>query len=337
MANEMSTVAKKAKSFWDTKEGTTGMVIGLGIFGAIGYGAYKIMPFLANLMENTFYTILFGGLSVALFYILVIDGTLRNRAWLAYRLMMRALTYSIISYDPVGVLREISKKAWERFQHIDECRIKVNGQVKQLEETIRGFYKDQKSLTTEATTWQSRGDMDKARSAASKLGRLNEAIARLESAAKRTQGFYTQLTRAQKAAEQIRENVDFEIGLVEREYKATTAAHTAWKMVREAFKGGSELDALEQDALAFLAEDYGNKLGEIDSFMEDSMKYIDNVDMQNAGFAEDGFKMLDTLNARQLNIVEAKVSLPAPQQQFIIPTVVGSASKIDYAKVTVKK
>jgi hypothetical protein len=44
MANEVSTnLVKKTKSFWDTKEGTTGMVLGAGILGLIGWGAYTVM------------------------------------------------------------------------------------------------------------------------------------------------------------------------------------------------------------------------------------------------------------------------------------------------------
>ena len=338
MSNELTTsVTKKAKSFWDTKEGTTGMIVGLGIFGAIGYGAFKIMPYLANLMENTFYTILFGALSVGLFYALVIDGSLRSRLWLMYKLMMRAMTYSIISYDPVGVLREISKKAWDRISHIDESRQKVNGQIKQIQEALDKFNRDQKQLIASATEYQRRNDTEHATQAAAKLGLLNQAIDRLTKTVNRTQGFYDQLTKAQKAVIQIRENVDFQIGLVETEYKASTAARNAWAAVSEALKGGSELDGLENDTFAWLAEDYGNQLGQIDSFMEDSMKYIDNVDMQNVMNADDGFKMLDSLNSRQLNVVEAKISLPAPTQSVIIPTVLSSVGSIDYSKAVQRK
>jgi hypothetical protein len=61
---DKTSLVKNAKSFWDSKEGTTGMVIGAGILGLIGYGAYQIMPYIANLMENTVYAIGFGRLRV---------------------------------------------------------------------------------------------------------------------------------------------------------------------------------------------------------------------------------------------------------------------------------
>jgi hypothetical protein len=335
MTTALTTVQQKAKSFWDTKEGTTGMVVGMGMLGLIGWGAYKIMPYIANLMENTFYAVLFGLLTVGLVYVTVIDGTLRNRLWMGYKLLMRALTYSIISYDPIGVLREIQKKAKERINLVDENRRKVNGQKMQIENTINSFNNDIKSLKSRVEARRARGELAEAQNDLSKLGRLGDAVQRLTIAFTRTEGFYTQLTRAHKALETIHENIDFEISIVEREYKATTAAHAAWKAVRDAFKGGSEFDELGQQTWAFLAEDYGNKLGEIDSFMTDSMKFIDNVDLTNEAHAQEGLKMLEDLNSRDLlNIVQPTAKPAITQQQsFVTMAPSMNAKTVDYASL----
>lgn len=338
MSNALTTVSNKAKSFWDTKEGTTGMVVGMAALGAIGYGLYKIMPFIANLLENTFYATLFGLLTVGLVYVTVIDNTLRTRLWLGYKLIMRALTYSIISYDPIGVLREIQKKALERIKTVNDNRVKVNGQKSQIEQTILSFKNDIKTITNRVEARRARGELAEAQNDLSRLGRVGEAVTRLNTAFTRTEGFYKQLTRAQKALETIHENIDFEIGIVEREYKATTAANAAWRAVRDAFKGGSEFDELGQQTWAFLAEDYGNKLGEIDSFMEDSMKYIDNVDLTNEAHAQEGLRMLDSLNSRDLtNIVQPTIkslsTAPSAPANFVNMAPSASAKTVDYASI----
>jgi hypothetical protein len=328
----MSNITTKAKSFWDTKEGTTGMVVGLGIFGAIGYGAYKIMPYLANLMENTFYTILFGALSVGLFYALVIDNTLRSRLWLAYKLLMRAVTYSIIAYDPVGVLRELQKKAKERIEDIAGNRNAVNGQVKQVEATVNSLLKDEKDLINKLEIQRKNGgDELEIRSNLSKLGKVRAAIERMKKALDQVKGFYDQLNRAYKALVIIDGDLDFEIGINEREYKAVTAAHTAWKAVRAAFKGTDEIDSLRADTLAWMAEDYGNKLGAIESFMEDSKSFIDGVDLQQMMYAEDGLKVLEGLNAYDLNVVQSKPALTQAVPNVLTPNLVGGRAKtVDY-------
>jgi hypothetical protein len=262
--NDMTTTSQKVKSFWDTKEGTTGMVVGLAIFSALGYGAYKIMPFLANLMENTFYTILFGALSVAMFYALVIDGTLRNRLWISYKLLMRAFTYSIIKYDPIGILREIQKKAKDRIKLVDDNRVTVKGQVRQIENTVVSFDADEKKIISMIETQKKQNaPQPEILNNLTRLGKIREAKVRLTKSLTQTQGFYTQLTRAFNALETIDGNIDFEISIMDREYKAINASHAAWKAVKAAFKGSDEMDSLRNDTMSFLAEDYGNKLGAI--------------------------------------------------------------------------
>lgn len=307
------TTTKSGKSFWDTKEGTTGMVMGLALFGAMGYGAYHLMPYVANLMENTFYALLFGAMSIGMFYALVIDGTLRSRGWLAYKMLMRALTYSIIKYDPIGILREIQKKAKERIRLVDESRRTVNGQVAQIDGTIQSFNKDVQTLS-KMIERQRKDNAPEAeiRNNLTKLGKVSEAVKRLTKSYTQTQGFYTQLTRAYNSLETIDGNIDFEIGIMEREYKAVNASHAAWKAVKAAFNGSDEIDSLRNDTLAFLAEDYGNKLGAIDSFMQDSKKFIDNVDLQNLMYADDGMKALDELNAFNMDVISTKTASAKP-------------------------
>lgn len=349
MSNLPSTnITKKAKSFWDTREGTFGMYFGAAALGLIGWGAYKLMPFIANLMENTFYAVLFGLLTIGLLYVTVIDGTLRNRLWLIYKLMMRALTYSIISYDPIGVLREIGKEAWKRIEEIDKSRKTVAGQVQQVQNALDESMADQKRLMNEVNHWKEKvantTDRDsiteynqKMNIAASKFGRLNGSIDRLTKARDRTQIFYDKLTQAHSTVTYIRENIDFEINVTEREYKATNAAHGAWVAVRQALKGTGEMDDLQNETLAYLAEDYGQKLGEIGSFMDDAQPFIDNVDLQKAMDAEEGMRMIDELNARQFGIVESRQALENNPSPTITPSVVTNLGRIDYATVRKNK
>lgn len=329
MSNDLVT---KTKSFWDTKEGTTGMLVGLGLFGALGYGAYKIMPFLANLMENTFYTIAFGALAVGLFYALVIDGTLRNRIWIMYKLLMRALTYSIIKYDPVGILKEIQKKAKERIELVAKHRNTVNGQVKQIESTVSDLEGESKKLVKQLELQrQKNADELEIRSNLSKLGKVNAAVERMKKSRDKVQGFYSQLNRAYKALEIIDSDIDFEINITEKEYKAVNAAHGAWKAVRAAFKGSDEIDNLRADTLAYMAEDYGNKLGAIESFMDDSKKFIDGVDLQQLMYADDGLKMLESLNAHDLNVVQSKSIQALTQSQPVYVPTASGAKTVDYS------
>jgi hypothetical protein len=328
---DKTSLVKNAKSFWDSKEGTTGRVIGAGILGLLGWGAYTIMPYIANLMQNLFYALGFGALCVFLIYALVIDGTLRNRMWLIYKLLMRALTYQIISYDPVGVLRETQEIAAKRIATIDKNRIDVNKSVMSLKATIAKFTKQKEQLIAQINVMQRQGrSQEDVANEAMKVGRLDEAITRTDKSYTMTSAFYAQLTKAQKAAETIHSNIDFEIDVSEEEYKAATSASNAWRAVRSAFKGGDDNDLLQANAFAVMADDYAFKLGEIDSFMADSQKFIESVDLQNAVYTDKGLQLLENLNARDLSVVHTQTMLPSAQPAVIVP-ISNSSTGVDYS------
>lgn len=305
MNNQLTNVSKKVKSFWDTSEGTTGMIVGLGLLGLVGWGLYKMLPFIITLLENTLYAAGLGVVLLTLIYVLVIDNRLRTRLWIGYKLLMRALTYSIISYDPIGVLREVQHQAKKRIGVVETNVTLVLGQKKHIDAAILEIDNEILQAKKRAESYKRRNDEDSLKNEAARLGRLAESSNRLLKAQKQTDGFHQQLVRALKAINQIHENIDFEINIVEREYKATQASHIAWKSVREAFKGTSEFDELGNDAWQVLADKYNNSLGEIDSFMNDSEQYIKAVETGNDVYTEEGLKILENLNQYQIIDVTA--------------------------------
>lgn len=307
----------KTKSFWDTKEGTTGMVFGLGILGALGYGAFKLMPYIADLMKNTFYAVGFGLAAVGLIYVFVIDGTARNRMWIFYKMMMKAITYSVIKYDPIGILREIQKKARERIDLVDKNRATVRGQIQTIQQTISSFDQQESTLSNSIAYLQRKQNQDEdIKTNAARLGRVHDAKERLQKSLDRVTGFYQQLNKASKALTQINDNIDFEISIMEREVKAVNASHTAWKAVKAAFKGNDQLNELQNDTLNFLTEDYSRKLGEIETFMDDSQKFINGAELQDGMYADAGMKLLEDLNARKLDVIPAKTSTTSAIPMF---------------------
>ncbi|POR55075.1 hypothetical protein B0G62_102686 [Paraburkholderia eburnea] len=327
MANELTTsaVRQRARSFWDTREGTTGMIVGAGLFGAIGWAAYKLMPYIANLLENTVYALLFGALAVGLFYVLVIDSTLRNRLWLIYQLLMRALTYSIIRYDPVGVLRETQKMAKARIQRVSDAIDKVKGKMRILRETTEGFRRDQQKLKEETLWMQQHGKSQlEINSHAMKIGRLEESIGRLSTAYQQINGVADKLDHAFETLTVMNSNIDFEIDLQEKEYAAANAAHEAWSALRSAFAGNTGMDQMRVATLTYMADDYNNKMGQIDSFVNDSEKYIAAADMQNDMYAEKGLKLLEKLNSQTFDLdISPRLQTPA-----VVPS---TANVVDFS------
>ena len=67
----------KPKSFWEKPEGKTGFLFAAGALGALGFGLYKILPFLIAIASNTLYL---AGLLMALgaLIYMILDPKVRN-------------------------------------------------------------------------------------------------------------------------------------------------------------------------------------------------------------------------------------------------------------------
>lgn len=310
MPNDLivSTSQNKPKSsFWDKPEGTTGMIVSGGIGLGILYGAYKVMPYLASFLSDTLHVVLS---LIALFVILwvtVFDGTLRNLLWLRYKLLMRALTYSVITYDPFGVLRETQEAAKQRIKDITACLIKVKGSVADIGNTIADLMEESNTIKRNVDALTRKGatkeQIDNQRI---RYAQTDEALKKLQRAYDLTNGWAGKLSHAKDALETINDNIAFKIRLDEKVYKAVNASHTAWKLFSAAFKGDSAMDSLQADTLAFLAEDYNQKIGEIDGYMNESQKFIDGFDLQQAVYTDEGMQLLNDLNSRDLSNITTK-------------------------------
>ncbi|AQH05841.1 hypothetical protein A9R05_43335 (plasmid) [Burkholderia sp. KK1] len=300
-------VKKAAQNFWGTKEGTTGMIVGIGAFLGIGWGAYKIMPMIASLLENTLFAFGSGAILLFLFYALVLDGKLRNRLWLSYQLLMKALTYTIIKYDPAGVLKVTQNRARNRLKQADQYRTKARGQVELLKTTLDDYKKEADGYLEEAQYLQSHaGSAAEISSRAMRLEELNKAYKELQPLYVTTMAWYDQMTHASETLRIMIDNMDFKIKLETTKYNVVRSTHSAWRMFRAAFAGSEEIEGLQNDAFAYMAQDYGQNIGEIEAFMQDSKPFIDSSDLRQAVNTERGMKLLEELSRRNLSIVAAE-------------------------------
>jgi prefoldin subunit 5 len=228
---------------------------------------------------------------------------------------MRAITYSVIKYDPVGVLRVCQVEAKKRIERVNEAITKVKGRLGVINGTIQKFQDQQRQYSMEAQHLQSKGGDDvRIRSAAMKVGRLDDSISRLTKVRDEINVTFENLKHGRDTLVVMDENIGFEIDLGEQEYIIANVAHEAWGALRSAFAGAADFDDLRTMTLTYMAEDYNEKMGRIDSYMEDSQKVIDHVDMQNDIYAEKGLKMLENLNQKKLSFDVQPKQIAAPKQ-----------------------
>jgi len=311
MPNDLVKIGSKKISFWDTKEGTTGMFTSLGILGLLGFGLYHVLPFIITLLTNTLYALGLGALLLA-FVGIILEGTLPKRLWLVYKRLMWSLTYSFIKYDPAWVARDRQKAAKEKLQKAEDAKGKVKGTLQKIKSTIAGFQRDADDYQHKANYLQHHGGLEvEIRSYASRLQQAMNAINRLKPGADQIEVLDKKLSEVLGALKEVNVGLDYTIDATIREYEATQAMGTLLSGLRSAFRGDDDVEGLRDQALSLMSDETDHQFGQIDSFLEDVDKFMSNRNLENAIKADDGLKLLEDLNSRTLQL---KVS-PQPQTQ----------------------
>ena len=120
-------VGGKVKSFWERKEGTTGMVVlalsAIAIF--MGWGV--IVPFIVATLLNTVYALILGG---ALAFMLATRGV-----WVSmFQSACRAFTRLWANIDPIGIQEQDLLTDKKELVGLDKNLDELDGQVKGLQD-----------------------------------------------------------------------------------------------------------------------------------------------------------------------------------------------------------
>jgi hypothetical protein len=301
----------KKLSFWNTKEGTTGMFLGFGLLGLAGYALYHILPFIITLLANAITAMALLGVIIAIAAV-ILEGTLPKRLWLIYKRLMWSLTYSFVKYDPAWLARDRQKAAKEKLNKAEDAKGNVKGTLQKIKSTIAGFQRDADDYQKKANYLQAHGGSEvEIRSYASRLQQAMNAINRLKPGADQIEVLDKKLGGVLEALKEVNIGLDYTIDATIREYEATQAMGSLLSGLRSAFRGDDDVEGLRDQALSFMSDETDHQFGQIDSFLEDVDKFMSNRNLESAIKADDGLKLLEDLNSRTLQL---KVS-PKPQMQ----------------------
>ncbi len=169
----------KPKSFWSRPEGTTGMILGIGILGGLGFLLYSFMPIIIAAAANTLYLV---GMLVALAALIymIVDPRMRNLIWYSYKGIMRWITGLFVQIDPIGILKSYVEDLKDNLRKMNRQIGILRGQMHKLKEIIKNNSRqieNNLSLANRAKQQDKRNIMIlKSR----KAGRLKESNMRLE-------------------------------------------------------------------------------------------------------------------------------------------------------------
>lgn len=281
----------KPKGFWERPEGVTGAMFMAAIVLGGGYLLYQALPTLITLAQNTLYL---AGLLAALGAVLymVLDPKMRNLIWYMYKSFMRWITGMFVQIDPIGILKSYIDDLKDSLGKMNSQISSLKGQMYKLGEMIKQNQRDIQSNLGMASKAKETGREAIMVLKARKAGRLQESNMKLEDLYKRMEVLYRLLTKMYENSEIMLEDLTDQVVMKEQEYKAIKASHSAIRSAMSILSGDNDKKYMYDMALEAMAEDVGQKVGEMERFMDMSKNFMEGIDLQNGVFEEEGLDML---------------------------------------------
>jgi hypothetical protein len=261
-------------------------------------------------------------LSVLLLVYSFIDPGVRKSVWFLYKNSMRWITGKFVKIDPISVLNKYQAELTSNLDNLKKQSAKLRGQMHKLKELI---HNNEILVHQHLEEAQSAKLLDRQTDLivkSRKAGRLQESNLRLETLYQKMMVLYQILTKMYDNSKILYEDINDQILIKEQEQKAVHATHNAMQSARSIIKGNPDKRALFDTAMEAVAEDVGNKMGELERFMHASNNFMNAIDLQNGVYEESGLKLLEewereaetlTLGKEKENLLKQDVLLQTNQ------------------------
>ncbi len=277
------------KTFWQRPEGVAGGIFMVSILGA---AAYFLIPILATIVWNTVNLAIGLGVLAAIVF-MVLDPKMRNLVWYMYKSIMRSITGVFVQIDPIGILKSYIEDLKDSLGKMNTQISSLKGQMYKLAEMIKQNQRDIQNNLGMANKAKEVGRDSIMVLKARKAGRLQESNLKLDDLYKRMEILYRVLTKMYENSEIMLEDLSDQVVVKEQEYKAIKASHSAMRSAQAILTGNSDKKYMYDMALEAMANDVGQKVGEMERFMDMSKNFMDSIDLQNGVFEEEGMQLLE--------------------------------------------
>jgi hypothetical protein len=283
-----------ADSFWSRPEGKKfGTLVSILLAGGFGWGLYKALPFLITLAQNT---IIFGiesAVVVALFYVLVLDNSLRKMCVNFYKRLIQALYVLSFNVDPIGGLSVRMQEKKEQLQVARQQAGKLKGQSQIVADAITQNNSKIDSGLKKITLAKKTGDVAQANAEAILVGVAQNSNKELAEVQKRLDRAYEQTTAIIHKAELAVYVLSGVIQIKTVTFNAAKAGRSALKNAISVLLGDTDKDQIFDANLAWIDDYTSTAFGEMDAIMDLSKDALNSMDLQEGVYSQDAFNLLD--------------------------------------------
>lgn len=282
---------EKKKSFWEKPEGTTGMIIGVGILGVVGWGLYHIMPFIVDLLQNTLYALLLL-IAVGVLLFIVTNPKVRNIAWYFFQVTMKKITGMFVEMDKIKIAESYIDYARKLLSGMSDQILNLKGKMGELQKQITTQKREKDNSLKMASAAREQSNIKYVALQTRQAGRLEQSTLTLQELYDKMKVLYDRLVHIYDNTEVLIEDMNNDVQLKKRELLAIRAAHTAMSYAIKYMQGDDKKELFDL-AMESMLDEIGNKVGELERFVEVSGKFVEGVDIQNSVYEQEGLKMLE--------------------------------------------
>lgn len=280
-------------------------LVTLLVIGAVACtGIYfwgSIVPWLLEMATNT---LKLAGVCAALGAIgwVVLDPKMRTLALYAYNSLTRWLTRQFVDIDPIGILNTYVARLKERLSEMEEAIGSLQGQRDQLAtfiskneaERVHELQRAAQAKKIMAQGGDNAADMrGQMQLSGRQAGRLEASNKTLSSLLTRMDNLLKALKKMRDTSSVLMQDIQADVKLRTEEYKMITKGFSAFQRAQKMMATGGPEKELYDETLDKLAEDYSQKMGQIEYFMEVSKSMINGADLDNLAYEDSALAQLE--------------------------------------------
>ena len=283
------------KSFWEKPEGVTGMLFTGGLIIGVGWILYHFLPYIIELLQNTITAIALGLVTAGLLYV-IFNNKVQNLLSFFFKVAMKKITSVFVTINPIAIIKVYIDELRKRREKMNTQITMLKGQKGQLTQAIT---ENQRAIEKEmglAASAERQGNKAQVTLHTREAARQRDSNSRLIPLQEKLEALYRFFNKIYENSGYMIQDMSSEVKVREKEYEAIKAGHSVMKSALSIFKGTDDQKLMFDEAMEFISNDMGNKLGEMERFMDESEEFISTIDIQNGMYQEDGLKMLEKWN-----------------------------------------
>ncbi len=321
----------KVKSFWERKEGFTGMVFGVGALVAVAMGLYSVLPKLIVLLENIWIA---GALGGGLFLLIMFFLNRQNRILLGamYQSLMRLITSIFVTIDPIGIIENYIRSLKKKIENINEELANLKAQIANVTNVINKARKDQIEALNLAKQAEKQNKPNDAALNAKEAKRQKDFADNMQTILDKMNFLYRFLDKIEQNSQTILTDTINEVNAKKKEREMWKATSSAIKSAQSIILGDPDQRALFDASMEEVANDINAKVGEMDRFVDRTKAIMSNIDLKNGMLQDEGLKLLEDWENDNSSIL-----ISNKEKKQILSQVGSSATADAEEEVTVRR